>query len=140
MAQADAVSLCLQKVDAAELLRLYLNYDLLEEAADLVLEYVDAVLGKGHQYFGIEVSSLGWAGLARGLLFAMGTRQKGSSPLQHPLSATAPMVWLPYTAIDQLLQALQESTTNHYNIMVGGGGQGEAPHGAGQPCCLLFLL
>lgn len=44
-------------MDAAELLRLYLNYDLLEEAVDLVLEYVDAVLGKGHQYFGIEVSS-----------------------------------------------------------------------------------
>lgn len=32
------------------------------------------------------------------------------------------MVWLPYTAIDQLLQALQESTTNHYNVMVGRGG------------------
>uniref|UniRef100_A0A8B9I8A2 Nucleoporin 160 n=1 Tax=Anser brachyrhynchus TaxID=132585 RepID=A0A8B9I8A2_9AVES len=79
-----------KKVDAAELLRLYLNYDLLEEAADLVLEYVDAVLGKGHQYFGIE----------------------------HPLSAMAPMVWLPYTAIDQLLQALQESTTNHYNVVL----------------------
>lgn len=46
----------LQKVDAAALLRLYLNYDLLEEAGDLVLEYVDAVLGKGHEYFGIEVS------------------------------------------------------------------------------------
>jgi len=45
----------LQKVDAAELLRLYLNYDLLEEAVELVSEYVDAVLGKGHQYFGIEV-------------------------------------------------------------------------------------
>uniref|UniRef100_A0A8C8HBT5 Nuclear pore complex protein Nup160 n=1 Tax=Oncorhynchus tshawytscha TaxID=74940 RepID=A0A8C8HBT5_ONCTS len=42
-------------VDAAALLRLYLNYDLLEEAAELVLEYVDALLGKGHQYFGIEV-------------------------------------------------------------------------------------
>lgn len=47
----------LQKVDAAELLRLYLNYDLLEEAVDLVSEYVDAVLGKGHQYFGIEVDA-----------------------------------------------------------------------------------
>ncbi|XP_072722022.1 nuclear pore complex protein Nup160 [Ciconia boyciana] len=79
-----------KKVDAAELLRLYLNYDLLEEAVDLVLEYVDAVLGKGHQYFGIE----------------------------FPLSATAPMVWLPYTAIDQLLQALRESTTNHYNVVL----------------------
>ncbi|XP_071369421.1 nuclear pore complex protein Nup160 [Centroberyx affinis] len=71
-------------VDAAALLRLYLNYDLLEAAAELVLEYVDALLGKGHQYFGIE----------------------------RPLSATAPLVWLPYTAIDQLLQALSETQTN----------------------------
>ncbi|OPJ74162.1 nuclear pore complex protein Nup160 [Patagioenas fasciata monilis] len=79
-----------KRVDAAELLRLYLNYDLLEEAVELVLEYVNAVLGKGHQYFGIE----------------------------FPLSATAPMVWLPYTAIDQLLQALQESSTNHHNSVL----------------------
>ena len=42
-------------MDAAALLRLYLNYDLLVEAAELVLELVDAILGKGHQYFGIEV-------------------------------------------------------------------------------------
>jgi nuclear pore complex protein Nup160 len=49
------ISLFAQGVDAAALLRLYLNYDLLEEAAELVLEYVDALLGKGHQYFGIEV-------------------------------------------------------------------------------------
>lgn len=47
--------LFVQGVDAAALLRLYLNYDLLEAAAELVLEYVDALLGKGHQYFGIEV-------------------------------------------------------------------------------------
>lgn len=46
-----------QEVDAAALLRLYLNYDHLESAAELVLEYVDALLGKGHQYFGIEVWS-----------------------------------------------------------------------------------
>eukprot|EP00063_Salmo_salar_P006264 XP_013981099.1 PREDICTED: nuclear pore complex protein Nup160-like isoform X2 [Salmo salar] len=71
-------------VDAAALLRLYLNYDLLEAAAGLVLEYVDALLGKGHQYFGIE----------------------------RPLSATAPLVWLPYTSIDQLLQSLNETQTN----------------------------
>ena len=77
-------------VDAAQLLRLYLNYDLLEEAVDLVSEYVDAVLGKGHQYFGIE----------------------------FPLSATAPMVWLPYTAIDQLLQALRESSANPSNVLL----------------------
>lgn len=71
-------------VDAAALLRLYLNYDLLDSAAELVMEYVDAILGKGHQYFGIE----------------------------KPLSATGPLVWLPYTAIDQLLQALNETQTN----------------------------
>nr|XP_048284257.1 nuclear pore complex protein Nup160 [Myodes glareolus] len=79
-----------KKVDAAELLRLYLNYDLLEEAVDLVSEYVDAVLGKGHQYFGIE----------------------------FPLSATAPMVWLPYSSIDQLLQALGENSANSHNIVL----------------------
>uniref|UniRef100_A0A674CRI1 Nucleoporin 160 n=1 Tax=Salmo trutta TaxID=8032 RepID=A0A674CRI1_SALTR len=72
-------------VDAAALLRLYLNYDLLEAAAGLVLEYVDALLGKGHQYFGIE----------------------------RPLSATAPLVWLPYTSIDQLLQSLKVNMHHH---------------------------
>ncbi|MGH0170041.1 UNVERIFIED_CONTAM: hypothetical protein FKN15_058434 [Acipenser sinensis] len=75
------------EIDAAGLLRLYLNYDLLEEAAELVLEFVDALLGKGHQYFGIE----------------------------RPLSATAPLVWLPYLAIDQLLQALGENQSNINN-------------------------
>ncbi|XP_038262757.1 nuclear pore complex protein Nup160 isoform X2 [Dermochelys coriacea] len=79
-----------KKVDAAELLRLYLNYALLEEAVDLVLEYVDALLGKGHEHFGIE----------------------------RPLSAIAPMVWLPYSAIDQLLQALGENTTNHHSFVL----------------------
>ncbi|KAL7862786.1 hypothetical protein SRHO_G00117700 [Serrasalmus rhombeus] len=73
-----------KKVDAAALLRLYLNYDQLESAAELVLEYVDALLGKGHQYFGIEM----------------------------PLSATAPLVWLPYTSIDQLLHSLRDSQAN----------------------------
>ncbi|XP_018544550.1 nuclear pore complex protein Nup160 [Lates calcarifer] len=71
-------------VDAASLLRLYLNFDLLDSAAELVLEYVDALLGRGHQYFGIE----------------------------RPLSATWSSVWLPYTSIDQLLQALAETQTN----------------------------
>ncbi|KAJ8344194.1 hypothetical protein SKAU_G00315230 [Synaphobranchus kaupii] len=74
-------------VDAAALLRLYLNYDQLESAVDLVLEYVEALLGKGHQYFGIE----------------------------RPLSATAPLVWLPYTSIDQLLQVLNENQSDANN-------------------------
>nr|XP_046249005.1 nuclear pore complex protein Nup160 isoform X1 [Scatophagus argus] len=71
-------------VDAASLLRLFLNFDLLDAAAELVLEYVDALLGKGHQYFGIE----------------------------RPLSATSSSVWLPYTSVDQLLQTLNETQTN----------------------------
>lgn len=45
----------LQRADAPSLLRLLLNFDQLESAAELVLEYVDAVLGRGHQYFGIQV-------------------------------------------------------------------------------------
>uniref|UniRef100_A0A3B5R5G7 Nucleoporin 160 n=1 Tax=Xiphophorus maculatus TaxID=8083 RepID=A0A3B5R5G7_XIPMA len=76
-------------VDAPSLLRLLLNFDLLESAAELVLEYVDAVLGRGHQYFGIE----------------------------RPLSATSPPAWLPYTAIDQLLHALSETQT-HGNLHI----------------------
>ncbi|XP_068117185.1 nuclear pore complex protein Nup160 isoform X2 [Hyperolius riggenbachi] len=74
-------------VDSAELLRLYLKYDLLEEAGELVLHYVDAVLGKGHQYFGIEL----------------------------PLSAVSPLVWLPYSSIDHLLQALEENRNSQQN-------------------------
>lgn len=50
-----SVCVCVQAVDTAALLRLYLKYDQLECATELVLEYVDALLGKGHQYFGIEV-------------------------------------------------------------------------------------
>ncbi|XP_069028887.1 nuclear pore complex protein Nup160 [Embiotoca jacksoni] len=72
-----------KRVDAPSLLRLFLNFDLLEAAAELVLEYVDAVLGRGHHYFGIE----------------------------RPLSATSPPAWLPYTSIDQLIQALNETQT-----------------------------
>ncbi|KAM7003163.1 LOW QUALITY PROTEIN: nuclear pore complex protein Nup160 [Tautogolabrus adspersus] len=69
-------------VDAASLLRLFLNFDLLEAAAELVLEFIDALLGRGHQYYGI----------------------------QRPLSATSSSVWLPYTSIDQLLQTLETQT------------------------------
>lgn len=85
----DWITAAYKSVDAASLLRLYLNFDLLEAAAELVMEYVDAVLGKGHQYFGI----------------------------QKPLSATGPLVWLPYTAIDHLLQALSatQTTASIYN-------------------------
>lgn len=71
-------------VDPAALLRLFLNFDLLEAAAELVIEHVDALLGRGHLDYGIE----------------------------RPLSATSSSVWLPYTSIDQLLQTLNETQTN----------------------------
>lgn len=89
--------------------------------------------------------------VGRSIFATSTTQRKGSSPLQFPLSATAPMVWLPYTAIDQLLQALRESTTNHYNVVVGTAAWGkrkgarkhpmEGPRGGSEhptvPCLLL---
>ena len=38
------------------MLRLYLDYDLLEEAARLTLEYIDAVCGSGKEYFDLKVT------------------------------------------------------------------------------------
>ncbi|XP_077374049.1 nuclear pore complex protein Nup160 [Festucalex cinctus] len=73
-----------KEVDAAALLRLYLNFDLLDAAAELAMEYVDALLGRGHQYFGIKT----------------------------PLSARSPCVWLPYTPVDQLMAALKNTQSN----------------------------
>jgi nuclear pore complex protein Nup160 len=75
------VLIILQCINAAELLRMYLDYDLLEEASHLTVEYIDAVLGKGSEYLG----------------------------LTSYLHAGAPAIWLPYTCIDQLMLALQET-------------------------------
>ena len=50
----------LQSLHAAELLNLYINYDMLEEATYLALEYIDAVMGKGTEYFGLTVSHFIW--------------------------------------------------------------------------------
>lgn len=99
-----------QAVDAASLLRLYLNFDLLDAAAELVLEYVDALLGKGHQYFGIEV----WPEPDHQNVTCADAAAIKMIPRvsQRPLSATASSVWLPYTSIDQLLKTLNETQTN----------------------------
>ncbi|KAH9384718.1 hypothetical protein HPB48_026728 [Haemaphysalis longicornis] len=67
--------------DAPELLRLLIAYKRLEEATDLSMEYIDAVLGKGAEYFG----------------------------LYSTLHATSPPVWLPHTTFDRLLVALKSS-------------------------------
>jgi nuclear pore complex protein Nup160 len=78
-------------VNSAELLRSFLDYDLLEEAVNLVLEMIDGVCGKGKEYFGLKTF----------------------------LHAGAPAVWLPYTAIDQLLLALRDVRTEPHYTEVG---------------------
>jgi len=44
-----------QRLNPAELLRLYLDYDQLAEAAELAVEYIRAALGAGKEYFGLKV-------------------------------------------------------------------------------------
>ncbi|XP_020630292.1 nuclear pore complex protein Nup160-like isoform X2 [Orbicella faveolata] len=73
-----------KRVNASELLRLYINYDLLLEAVMLALEYIEAVLGNGKEYFG----------------------------LKNALHATSPSVWLPYASLDQLLVLLKDVQTD----------------------------
>ena len=46
----------LQVANPAEFLQLLINFDLLQEATSLALEYLDAVMGHGKEYFGIEVN------------------------------------------------------------------------------------
>ena len=45
-----------KKRGAAELMRLYHGQGQLEAATSLVIEYLEAVLGKGGEYFGLEGS------------------------------------------------------------------------------------
>lgn len=73
-------------LNPAELLRLYIDYDLLEDAAYLASDYIDAVMGRGREYFGLKTSLLG-------------------------RSLDTPSVWLPYTCLDQLLLALKDVKT-----------------------------
>ncbi|XP_064477257.1 nuclear pore complex protein Nup160-like [Ornithodoros turicata] len=78
-----------KKRDPSELLRLYLMYGRLEDATSLSLEYIDAVLGKGPEYFG----------------------------LRETLHATSHPVRLPHTVFDRLLMVLQAS--EKYAILIG---------------------
>eukprot|EP00795_Rhopilema_esculentum_P012941 gene12941-3700_t len=66
--------------NAAELLRILINFDLLEEAGDLAVEYVNAVLGVGKENFG----------------------------LKDALHVNSPAVWLPYSALDHLVVLLKD--------------------------------
>jgi len=69
----------------AELLHLYICFDMVREATDLSVNYIDAVLGNGKELFGLNTA----------------------------LHATTPPVWLPYTAFDQLLKPLRDNQNNN---------------------------
>ena len=44
-------------MNAAELLHLYICFDMVREATELAISYIDAVLGHGKEQFGLNVSS-----------------------------------------------------------------------------------
>lgn len=69
-----------KRFNASELLRMYINYDLLLEAVMFAVEYIQAVLGNGKEYFGMT----------------------------DALHGTSPSVWLPYVSLDQLLALLKD--------------------------------
>ncbi|KAK3748185.1 hypothetical protein QZH41_012989 [Actinostola sp. cb2023] len=76
-----------KRLNPAELLYLLVTYDMLQEAADFAIEYINAVLGEGKEYFGLKTG----------------------------LHATMPSVWLPYTTLDHLLSAL-DGASPHSNL------------------------
>ena len=104
----------------AELLRLYLTYNCLEEAAQLVIEYVSAVLGNGKEYFGLQVSPRLTSRVISALLivllktvaidfFIQLVQSWCDVIFQTSLHYSAPPVSLPYTSIDQLMWTLRDT-------------------------------
>jgi len=73
-----------KKRDCAELCRLYHSQGHLEAATDLMIEYLEAVLGKGGEYFGIESS----------------------------LQANSRPAWVPWTVLDRLFLELSDNANN----------------------------
>lgn len=69
-----------KKTNAAELLHLYLVHGYVLLASVLAVEYIEAALGNGKEYFGFN----------------------------HALHTTAPSIWLPFNLFDQLLLELKE--------------------------------
>ena len=48
----------LQENNPSGLLRIYLQYDYIEYAVLLIIEYIDAIIGHGKEYFGLKVSNV----------------------------------------------------------------------------------
>ncbi len=61
------------------MLRLFHAHGFLEEASSLAVEYLSAALGDGKEYFGLSTS----------------------------LNANSPPVWVPVTAVEQLMMELE---------------------------------
>lgn len=74
----------LQKRNAAELLRLMLNTGRILEASELGIEYINAILGKGKENFGLKTH----------------------------LTSVTPAVWLPLNTLEVLLYELKEVSEN----------------------------
>lgn len=71
-----------KKINASELLHLYVMHGRLIEASELASEYIYAILGRGFEYFG----------------------------LKNSLIATMPQTCFPLTTIDHLLYALKQNS------------------------------
>ena len=83
-----------RSVQSHESSRTLLTFDLLEPAASLAVEYIDAALGHGKEWFG----------------------------LSSGLHATSPSVWLPHSVLDHLQLALREAGESSCLKQVWGGG------------------
>ena len=73
-----------KKTNAAELLHLYLSHGYVLLASVLAVEFIEAALGNGKEYYG----------------------------LTDALHATAPPIWLPFNLFDQLLLELKDHAGN----------------------------
>lgn len=78
-----------KKTNPSELLRIILNSGRLLEALDLTLDYINAILGEGKEYFGLDT----------------------------PLIATGPPVWLPLNTIELLLLELKNASDVDYTYI-----------------------
>jgi hypothetical protein len=93
----------------AELLQLLINFDLLQEATALALEYLNAVMGRGKEYFGIEVRCQHWTTTFE-ISFSGSSGTNHNSLLQNTTYTAPPR-------LRHLFQVVQSSDTNHDSLL-----------------------